>query len=350
MNTKLQQQLDAYAKLLITQITNVGYCGEFINTEIVSPLEETRLLCLTRGMFFLLDYATITKNNNHITLAQQLYNVIVENYYNPNTQKWSQYPYKIANQNTAKDKMLYEYAFLITAFAKLYSFNGNHQVLTQIEHIKSVIRNDYYHSDYKFAKLNNINTGISQNALMHLFEGLLELAFVTQRTEHKIELQQFGDDLLATIYDNHIGLIRENSNLQIFEPGHSFEWASLLHEANHKNLFNAKSLDYKKLAQNAERYGVIDKGLVITEYQPDHEIDLQQNFRIWPILERLRYYIMINDCEKYNIAIDELINNFFSSVNLPYEYINYDLHQLQDKVKSTTGYHIINCYKYLENR
>lgn len=343
---KLRQHLDAYANLMVKQIEEFGYCGEFISDDTPTDLGNTRLLCQTRGIVFLVDYANITQNNKYIVLAEKLFSIIQSRYYNQVDQTWTQYPIYITEQNTPKDKMLYEYAFIITAYAKLYTTTRNKSLISYIDQVRSAVFIDYYNHHVKLKPLNNAQNGINQNAPMHFFESLLEAAYNLNDDGLQKDLQVFGDNLLNEIYDNNYNLIREYSKQEIFEPGHSFEWASLIYEAKSKNLFQT-SIDDSKLANTAENYGVTNTQMVIGEYIPNQANNLEQ-YRIWPLLERLRYYVMTNDV-KAKLAIEIIIKHFFSDNDLPYEYISQDLVPLQEKVKATTGYHIINCYKYILN-
>lgn len=341
---KLETQLDTYAQLLIGCINNYAYVPEFINGE-VSSLANTRLLCQTRSIFFLVDYAHITKNPKYITDATQLAKVIQSNYFCQNQQRFFQYPVINTTQNTPADKLLYELAFVICAFAKLYAVNQDKSFLQIISQTKAYIFSQYYNRVNKFEAMLNPQTGLNQNSFMHLFEAMLEAVSIIDDVQLHNEFHDFANDLLSVIYDNSAQLIRENSLVAIYEPGHSFEWASLLLEAQQKNLFKSM-IDYNSLVSQAEKYGVSQQQLVFAEIQLDAKPH-GNVFRIWPLLEQIRFYAMRAQPEKLDIALSALNNVFFSKDNLPYEYVNDKLEPQQTLVKSTTGYHIINCYKYI---
>ncbi len=341
---KLRQQLDVYAKLLITSLDHHGYVPEFITGE-ASELINTRLLCQTRSIFFLIDYAEITQNNLYLDYAQQLAKLIIKEYFCTDQQRFYQYPTSVSNQTTAADKMLYELAFVICSLAKLYKVTHNENLVHYIMSTKNYVFEHYYNQHNQFSSMLNPITGVNQNSFMHLFEALLEANSVINNSELLHDFQQFGTDLLNTIFDNKYNLIRENSNVEIFEPGHSFEWASLILEAKQKNLFST-AIDYTNIVTNAENCGVNNHGLVYAEIKPDQPPS-ENAFRIWPLLEQIRFYAMINSTDKLAASLNVLNNVFFSTQNLPYEYVNANLEPQQVQVKSTTGYHIINCYKYI---
>lgn len=346
MNIKpiLRQHLDSYANLLVRQIKNSGYAGEFISDEHISPLNETRLLCQSRGIFFLLDYAVITNNDDYIELAIKLHETIQSNYYSPTTQSWTQLPLSVVEQNISKDKMLYEYAFVITAFAKLYAVTNDEALLTSIDQVRLIIAKDFYNPHAKFSYLIDKQKGVNQNALMHLLEAYIELNSVTENLLYRHELQALAEDLIPLIYDTNAQLIREYSGQAVFEPGHSFEWASLILEAQSKGFLPLTILNHQELATSAERQGISANNMVLAELTSDKSAS--EVYRIWPLLERIRYYAMTND-SKLSLALESLVKVFFSTQNLPYEYVNQGLVPMQERVKATTGYHIINCYKYI---
>lgn len=335
-------QLAAYKDFLVSQINKSGYCGEFISDLDATPLNNTRLLCQTRGIFFLIDYAEITGDKQYIEIATELYKKTQETYYNAKLEIWTQYPSQVKEQNTLKDKMLYEYAFVITAYAKLYQANRDRDLLKLIARVKEIIFQNYYNHNIQFKQLEQDAVGINQNALMHLFEALIETTNITD--EYKEDLQIFGQNLLGNIHDNKTNLIREMSLLEIYEPGHSFEWASLILEAKQKSLFDTL-IDEVDIVAAAEKYGLTSQGFVVAELSSKNSND--KNIRIWPTLEQIRYYAMTKDSIKMNKSMETLIKYFFSDKDLPFEYLNENLIPQQQKVKSTTGYHIINCYKYV---
>ncbi len=342
---KLITQLDTYTNHLVNHINTLGYVPEFITGNDISTIDKTRLLCQTRSIFFLVDYAAIKHDSQYINLANKLTNVVIKNYFCKDTNYFYQYPVNVLGQNTPNDKMLYELAFVICSFAKLYAVTKDKILLDFIYKTKDYVFANYYSHSEQFAKMFNPSTGVNQNSFMHLFEALLEANTVIKDNALLNDFQVYGQNLINTIYDKQHNLIRENSLVEIFEPGHSFEWASLLLEAKEKNLLNT-DIDYSNVVRNAEKIGVNSQNLVYAEVSPS-KTPSSEAFRIWPLLEQIRYYAMTKEQLKLEKSLDTLISVFFSDENLPYEYVNDKLEPQQTKVKSTTGYHIINCYKYI---
>ena len=67
-------------------------------------------------------------------------------------------------------------------------------------------------------------------------------------------------------------------------------------------------------------------------------------FRIWPNLERLRYFLLTNNESKSDVAT-KLICNFYFNKCYPIEYIDSRGKALTKKIKATTGYHLISAFK-----
>ena len=68
------------------------------------------------------------------------------------------------------------------------------------------------------------------------------------------------------------------------EPGHSYEWVTLLLEATDLGM-TTTNLDPKRLLTSAEQSGLSREGLVYSSLPAKENNSI---FRIWPQLERLR--------------------------------------------------------------
>lgn len=335
--------LNHYNTLLTNNIQRYGFCPEYLNLTQEAKITETRLLCQSRGIFFLLEQAKITHDTTNIVQAFNLYDMINEVYYDKNNATWHRQPQTTHHE---LDIMLYEYAFILTALAKLYAHSQDQVILERIFSTAEIIHLQFYSPNSNFAKLNKSPTGIGQNALMHLFEAYLEAYISTQQKYFLDKLNQLGHEIITLFYNPKVGLIKEYSTANIFEPGHSFEWAALIYEASlHKaNLPNI--VEHQQLAAQAEKFGVINDYLVLAEIN-ENTVKNAASFRIWPSLERLRYYAMTDNQSAVDKTVVALCAKFFAPDGLPFEYINQNYQASEFKVKSTTGYHLINCFKYL---
>lgn len=344
IQTKADSVLDQYARQLVGHFNQYGFCGEFIESGFEPKLEETRLLCQCRGLFFFLDYANLTGDDNYIDLAFELYIIIQAHYFNEPLKVWGQYP------NTT-DNTLYEYAFLLLAFTKLYQVRENDALKEAMEHVEALIQKRYIISlDDEFAHLKEPSGLICQNALMHLFEAYLEVYKVFQTKDYLSKVEGLLEVLLTLFYSEKLHLISEyhpiDNELGIFEPGHSFEWAALLYEAEALGIQLPAHISHKLIVASAEDNGVIDHKLVVGQLKGSSIAD-RSRFRIWPLFERLRYYAMTKDWEQIELIFNPFIALFFDSNGFPIEYLNEDLKADFPHIKTTTAYHLINCFKYL---
>ncbi|MCF6776975.1 AGE family epimerase/isomerase [Thiotrichales bacterium 19X7-9] len=340
---KARQLIDVYYDRLKDHIQRYGFCGEFIESNYTPDLKETRLLCQCRSIFFLLDYAEITGDETCIELAFELYIVIQANYFNDEKLTWSQYPG--GNSNT-----LYEYAFVLLAFAKLYKVKPIDSLKNAINRVDEILQDQYLSFESNFANLQESDGRLCQNALMHLFEAYLE-AYKTFQTNHYLNTVELLLDTLMNLFlSQKMNLISEYAPLDnvndIFEPGHSFEWASLLFEAEKLGIKVPIHSKHKRIVESAENLGVIDNTLVVGQLKINTDKD-QSRFRVWPLFERLRYYAMTDDQATVESIFNSFIDIFFDKNNFPIEYVNQNLKADFQHVKATTSYHLINCFKYL---
>jgi mannose/cellobiose epimerase-like protein (N-acyl-D-glucosamine 2-epimerase family) len=339
ISTRANKLLDIYYQVLSHDIDHHGYCTEFLGN--AQGFEKTRLLCQTRCMYFLLEYASINKSSEASSQAITLYQLI-KNKYQDERQHWLQYPHKEKLDN------LYEYAFLIFSISKLHIQTPSSDYVNDLTALHEVIVNHYFFPESNFSNLKDNKGFVSQNALMHLFEAYLELYKAIPTEKYKNVLDILLQATKRMFYNPYPNLISEYSPYKeektaIYEPGHSFEWCCLLSEARQAGIDTSILPIEKKMAAAAEQNGVTSQGAVL---QSISTLDDKNRFRIWPVLERLRYYAITRDYNKVSIIFPEFVNLFISKkTNLPIEFINVNLEPDFDGVKTTTSYHLINSLK-----
>ncbi|MCF6808482.1 AGE family epimerase/isomerase [Thiotrichales bacterium 19S9-12] len=336
--------IDQYGQQLIKHIDQYGFCGEFIEDGVEPDINQTRLLCQCRSLFFLIDYADITNDQSLIERAFDLYIVIQQHYFNEENQTWSQYPGQ-------SDNTVYEYAFLLFSFSKLYSVYPEESIASAINRVNEVIYEQYLSSiDANFSLLQEADGRLCQNGLMHLYEAYLE-AYKTFKTEAYLStVKNVLDKLMSLFFDDKLKLVSEYSPIDhtngFFEPGHSFEWGSLLYESESLGIELPVGATYQALVESAENLGVTDDQLVVAELKADSSAD-HSRYRIWPLFERLRYYAMTDNKDKVNEVFHPFVSLFFDKNGFPIEYIDQDFQTDFDHIKSTTSYHLINCFKHI---
>jgi len=333
--------LDYYYDQLNKDIDQNGYCTEFLNN--ADDYENTRLLCQTRCMYFLVEYSLIREDTKAFNQALKLYDLIKKDYYSQADKCWYQYP------NREKLDNLYEYAFLIFSISKLYSVIKKDELKSDLTELHQYIQLKYFHPETNFDNLKDEYGRVSQNALMHLFESYLELYKIIPNDNYKNILLSLLSSVKNMFYDSGAKLISEyfphGDNDTIYEPGHSFEWACLLLESKGFDININENIHYEKLISSAEKFGVTSQGAV---FQSLSGLDDKNRYRIWPMLERLRYYVMNQDAEKVNNIFPEFDAIFICQrTNMPIEFVNSELASDFDGVKTTTAYHLINSLKHL---
>ncbi len=340
----IKKLLDHYYASLIQAITVYGYAPEFLNKPKEKPFSQTRALSQTRSIFFLLCYHRLFGVKDAKKAAYLLYQKLKNDYYHHGAKDWCKYP------NDAPMDDLYEYAFLLFSFSHLYNDYKEKVILDDITEIAELIKAKYLEVD--FISLKDEKGVICQNAMMHLFEAYLSAYEYTKESHYKLHAEQLLANIIRRFYDEEKLLIKEYDSTcenALYEPGHSFEWCSLILDAKRLGLNTnielehnkTLTIDEKSIVQSAEHLGVLENGLV----KPEIQSGSNDTYRIWPILEQIRYYALAKDAHKKDAAAAVFIKNYIENNN-PVEYVNYQGISDFDKVKSTTGYHLINTFQH----
>ena len=334
--------VDAYYYQLCADIQQYGLCREKLGQ--AEGFADTRLLCQTRSMFFLIRYHTLAPHSAALNQALTLYEHFHVHYYSPEQQQWYQYP----GQHHALDD-LYEYAFLIFSIAALAQATGHYERYRgELESLHGIIQQHYFAPEQDFRNLADNSGVVSQNALMHLFEAYLALYQAIPDAAYHQVLKQLLASTHRLFYDPETCLISEYTPFApedaVYEPGHTFEWCCLLLEAEQTGIDISVLDNIRMLAEAAESVGVTGNNIVKPQISA-HEDAVR--FRIWPMLERLRYSIMAADFSRTEQVFATVDQYFIDNNDLPVEYINPQLQHDFNGVKTTTAYHLINCMQHL---
>ncbi|MFZ9034918.1 MAG: AGE family epimerase/isomerase [Francisellaceae bacterium] len=347
MKEKAFELLQSYYSALKQDIDKNGYTAEFLGLD-EPGFQKTRLLCQSRSLFFMLCYFELSGDDQALIYADKLYTLINTKFHDDTTGNWKKYP----DDDRLDD--LYEYAFLLFSFSKYYRQRSNTSVLNNIKQLHQIMIDEVL-KDFSCKNLTQSDGRISQNALMHLFEAYLEAYKATSEDDFKHVLERLLETIADLFYCKNIDLIAEYAPINsedcgenIYEPGHSFEWCCLLYEAENFGIELAKLKAFDAIAKAAETHGVIDNKVVapaIGGGQTHTPQSLQ--FRIWPVLERLRYYAMSENQATLKPAFESFCQLFIDKNQLPIEYIDHRLAPGFNKIKSTTSYHLINALQYV---
>ncbi|WP_440616211.1 AGE family epimerase/isomerase [Cysteiniphilum sp. 6C5] len=330
--------IGAYYQLLTKAIDQLGYAPEFLNAPQKIGQANTRLLCQTRSLFFLLTYGELTNTHKANAYAYKLYQVMKSQYFDEQKKVW------IKTQSSKDDNDLYEYAFVLFALSRLYGTFKESVIRADIEHVNKLITEKFIVNDFKALK--DDNGVIGQNALMHLFEAYLNAYCHTQDSTFKTQAEALYRQIITLFFDNEKHLMREYSKeakSALFEPGHSFEWSSLSVEAKALKINLDVMDDHARLYQAAANVGINDHGVV----KPNLSSEVKEmQYRIWPMLEYMRYLAMTANYEVLDHALS-IFSKTFLKHDLPIEYVDHAGVAGFDDVKSTTGYHLVNCWQYM---
>ena len=341
LNIKLASTkiLNRYAQLLIQNIKKYGFVPELLNLSQKVNFSLTQSLCQSRSIFYLSFMYQLSGNDKYLNYALFLQKKLKNNYFENFSFDWRQYPNRKIMNN------LYEYAFLLFGYSHLYQASKKKYFIFEIKRLYSIVNRKFISNN--FSILFNQDGIICQNALMHLFEALLAAFRSTKFSLYKNTAKECYKKIIFWFYHRKKNLISEylNRNGPIYEPGHNFEWACLIYQSQELGIILPKFPCFKEIAKNAEDYGIANNNLVKSEINSNSTI-----YRIWPTLERLRYYTIIKNITRTN-QIFTIFNKFFIIHRLPVEYVDYDGNSKFTNIKSTTGYHLINAlhYYYINN-
>nr|WP_116964671.1 (d)CMP kinase [Fastidiosibacter lacustris] len=330
-----------YYGLLVKNIDTLSYVPEFLDKPYLVNKANTRLLCQTRGMFYLITYARLNNLEDGWNKAFKLYQQIKALYWNHSTQSW----HKFVQDGNVSDP--YEYAFLLFSLSHLYQKYTQTDLLADILKVNQLIQEKFVSEAFK--NLKDAQGVIGQNALMHLFESYLSAYRYTKSDIFKNQAQALYEQIIILFFDHKQMLMREYSieyQPVVFEPGHSFEWSALILEALELGVDVGLMPDHKALFLSASQKGVNANGLVRSNL---NNKDDQTQYRIWPMLEYMRYLAMTKQENTLEAAF-EIFAKVFIANDLPIEYIDHNEQAAFDKVKSTTGYHLINCWQYISTK
>lgn len=330
--------MSRYYELLIKAIDQLGYVPEFLTSPQQVDQANTRLLCQTRSIFYLLTYAKYMNKEQAKIYAYKLYQMIKSDYFNTQEKVW------IKSKQTGNDNDPYEYAFVLFALSSLYSYFKEDKIKHDIDHVNFLIKKKFM-SKY-FEQLKDVDGVIGQNALMHLFEAYLNAYRYTKDVMFKIQAEDLYKSIIKLFFNSDKGLICEYSHTnkaKIFEPGHSFEWGCLILEAQRLGVDVTAMANHVALYQSARKLGISNYGLVKKNLDGDDE---KMKYRIWPMLEYMRYLAMSVHDKTLYIVFEKFSETFIGN-NLLIEYVDNKGKCCFKEVKSTTGYHFINWWQHM---
>ena len=200
---------------------------------------------------------------------------------------------------------LYDHAFLILAGAVANRATGNKDALVLAEQTLEFVET-HLHDQEHGGWMEGISAGGPRraNPHMHMLEALLALYSVS-KTPHVMELAREivtlfetrffnpATDCISEFFDQN-WMPFEQYDAPIFEPGHHYEWASLL--AYFERASGHDTLSWRRrVIRHADKYGRDEASqFAHNALQVNGEI-LNDKRRIWPQLEMLRARLLHPD-------------------------------------------------------
>ena len=333
----IEQILSCYRDGVYLSIeANGGLVGEYFGK--FEDRKGTRLLCQTRSIYFLIKMYELFEDHHALNAALKLYRETEAQY--KIDDGW-----KAARHYSVPTEDLYELSFL--SYAQLYlsrcskEIDINNSAVATLSKLLAIIeRKNCY------PEMIHYKGFISQNPLMHAFESFVAATEILGDKSYLTAAAKILKIVEDNFFDSEAGLPFEvavsDKNATWYEPGHGFEWSTLLLMAAKEGLAIHGKMIPRQLIENAEQFGVVSNGLVVSRVFKD-KFHKELAFRIWSQLERVRALFAIGNRSTGNFALDFVLSQFFTDKFLPSEYIGQEVSELN--VKTTTGYHIINCFE-----
>lgn len=264
------------------------------------------------------------------------------------------------------NRMTYDQAFAILAFAWVYKVTGDKSALEKIENTFSFIDHELNGNGDNGLLSSPASSGNQQtekhaNPHMHMLEACIAAFIATQGQAHLDRAKRVVDLFKSHIFDSKNNIMFElfdenmnpvsHENGQWVEPGHMFEWSHLL--AQYSTLSGDDCSQYSaKLFAMAETFGRFsNSGLVIDKMDINWQIT-EPSSRLWPQLERLRAMVSLK--KEGSIAFDlkiedaiEDIFKYFMSETAPGlwdDKLDMEGNLISDKVPQSSFYHIITAF------
>jgi len=253
----------------------------------------------------------------------------------------------------------YTHAFVLFALAQLHAMNGDAELLTLADMIIAYVDEELTDAVHGGVFDASPRTGAKrQNPHMHLLEAYLALdtaapgrGYIERahrlvqlfhdrlaHLEHEILLEHFADD-----WGNH------PDKAMLFEPGHHYEWAWLLHR--HQKLGGADHAAWReRLHRTATEFGRSDNGLLWDEVGADRRV-LKRSTRLWPHTEAIKAAsVRHTDGDAEAAAFAQHMSDllFAHFLDLPFEggwtdHLASDLAPLVDYVPASSLYHLMHA-------
>lgn len=261
----------------------------------------------------------------------------------------------------------YTHAFILFALASAHRLAGDAKLRQTIDHAVAFV--DRSLTDAHHFGLHDRHPEPSrrksQNPLMHLLEAYLALhealpegPFLERAAaivEHfRTRLFQDGPGVVLEHYDGDWSALRHEPEGQVFEPGHQFEWAWLLHWYGTLSGTDQAGLT-DRLWHTACSHGMDRSGLCFDEVDIDLALR-KRSHRLWPHTEALKAAVIRHEAGDARAgaiaaAMAGALGTHF--LNRPFpagwvDRIDADGQTLVDFVPASSLYHLYSAHSELQ--
>lgn len=323
-----------------------------------------RLVTQCRQLFVYSHAALTTGDLSRMDGIEEAFDYLVKYYYRPETGGWR---FSVKPDGTPVDDTydLYGHAFLVLCCTYYYR-------LTQDETVMDIARRtlDFINTAFRVEGLPGFAEALDedlkpldrmrrQDPHMHLFEASLFMYRVTNNKPYLSLAKELADlftdkfwsresGTLPEYYDDFLNPHPESGHIS--QPGHHFQWIWLLEKfqetrrRKHQNLFDIMS----ELFVWADKHGFDPAyGGIYDELDIQGDI-LTDSKRIWPIMEALKAYPVINRLENDPHYCTRRAEDLVTLLRAHYleedgrwtEQLSRDMKPLRTDMPGTTPYHI----------
>lgn len=253
---------------------------------------------------------------------------------------------------------LYDHAFIILAGATAYRITGNHTALQMADDAI-----DFVDAELKDHEHGGWFEGIPDtlprraNPHMHLLEAMLAYHAATgceaalKRAGECVRLFETrffnpGTDVMAE-YFTQDWRVETSATETIFEPGHHYEWASLLADFTRRTGHDTLSWR-RRLIHRADEIGLNPKtGFAANKCQANSRV-IDSNSRLWHQLERIRTGLLHTDLElrtDLEPFVRAVLEYYMSktSVGLWYDELDAENRPISSMVPASMLYHNVTA-------
>ena len=264
----------------------------------------------------------------------------------------------------------YDQAFVLFVLAHWYAADGNAQTLAYARDLLRFLKSSRQHPDWGFYEHDAIQGIQKTNPHMHYLEAFLEWAQSDPEGPWLVEAGQIVEGALQSVIDGGRGVVREFSGADwksvktddkdVVEPGHLFEWATLLHVYGRlAGRSREMSPVVTKLYETATRFGVCEKtGLVRAALNSALEVTNGRS-RLWMHTERIKASaIMLSEnpgqCNVYKRHIREAWQclQVYLDAGQPglwYDWVDEGGAPIVEAAPASSLYHLTNAIWHMTN-